>query len=213
MKLLLLEDVRKLGHVGDVVDVKAGYARNYLLPQRLATEPTDENMRAIEDKRKAAAAERARRLKEFNELAERMTDVSVTIEAAANEEGTLYGAVHAKDIAGALNAQGFPVRADQVMIDSPIRTLDNRMVTLEFTDELRTQVKVWVVREGGVAGGGEPEGAKPTEQAAEAAARAIGKRRQRRRCRGRRAPARHAARSRSRASPPRLDASGSCGNC
>lgn len=166
MKLLLLEDVRKLGHVGDVVDVKAGYARNYLLPQRLATEPTEANMKAIEEKRKAAAAERARRMREFSELVERMKDVSVTIEAAANEEGTLYGAVHAKDIASALNAQGFPVRADQVMLDTPIRTLDNRMVTLEFTDELSTQVKVWVVREGGVPGGGESEGAKPEEQPA-----------------------------------------------
>lgn len=166
MKLLLLEDVRKLGHVGDVVEVKAGYARNYLLPQRLATEPTEANMKAIEEKRKAAAAERARRLREFTELVERMKDVSVTIEAAANEEGTLYGAVHARDIASALNAQGFPVRADQVMLDTPIRTLDNRMVTLEFTDELRTQVKVWVVREGGVSGGGESEGAKPAEQPA-----------------------------------------------
>jgi large subunit ribosomal protein L9 len=166
MKLLLLEDVRKLGHVGDVVDVRAGYARNYLLPQRLATEPTEANMKAIEEKRKAAAADRARRMREFSELAERMKEVSVTIEAAANEEGTLYGAVHAKDIASALHAQGFPVRADQVMLDTPIRTLDNRMVTLEFTDELRTQVKVWVVREGGVPGGGESEGAKPAEQPA-----------------------------------------------
>ncbi len=166
MKLLLLEDVRKLGHVGDVVEVKPGYARNYLLPQRLATEPTEANMKAIEEKRRVAAADRARRLREFTDLAERMKDVSVTIEAAANEEGTLYGAVHAKDIASALNAQGFPVRADHVMLDSPIRTLDNRPVTLEFTDELRTQVKVWVVREGGVPGGGQPEGSQPAAEPA-----------------------------------------------
>ncbi len=152
MKLLLLEDIRKLGHVGDVVEVKPGYARNYLLPQRLATEPTEENIKAIEERRKAAAAERARRLREFTELAEQMKDVSVTIEAAANAEGTLYGSVHAKDIAAALNAQGFAVRAEHVLLDAPIRTLDNRMVTLEFTDDLRTQVKVWVVREGGAPG-------------------------------------------------------------
>lgn len=155
MKLLLLEDVRKLGHVGDVVEVKAGYARNYLLPQRLATEPTDENIKAIEDRKRSAAAARAKLLREFTELAERIKDASITIEAAANEEGTLYGGVHKKDIASALNAQGFPVLPDHVMLDTPIRTLDNRMVTLEFTDELRTQVKVWVVREGGVPSGGE----------------------------------------------------------
>jgi large subunit ribosomal protein L9 len=149
MRLLLLEDVRKLGHIGDVVEVKSGYARNYLLPQRLATEPTDENIKAIEDRRRAAAADRARKMKEFGDLAEKMKEVSVTIEAAANPEGTLYGGIHAKDIADALNAQGFPVRADHVLLPAPIRTLDNRLVTLEFTDEITVQVKVWVVREGG----------------------------------------------------------------
>lgn len=151
VKLLLLEDVRKLGHVGDVVEVRPGYARNYLLPQRLAAEPTEENLRAIEEKKKAAAADRARKMREFTELAASMQDVSVTIEAAANEEGTLYGAVHEKDIAAALHAQGYAVRADHVLLDAPIRTLDNRTVTIEFTDELRTQIKVWVVREGAVA--------------------------------------------------------------
>jgi large subunit ribosomal protein L9 len=160
MRLLLLEDVRKLGHVGDIVEVKPGFARNYLLPGRLATEPTEENIKAIEDRKKAAAAERAQKLREFSDLAAQMTDVSVTIEAAANPEGTLYGAVHEKEIAEALHAQGFAVRPEHVALDGPIRTLDNRLVTLEFTDEITAQVKVWVVREGGALDGdetGEPE--------------------------------------------------------
>jgi len=148
MRLLLLEDVRKLGHVGDVVDVSPGYARNYLLPRRLATAPTEENIRAIEDRKRAAAAERAARLKQYQDLVAQMQDVSVTIEAAANPEGTLYGAVHARDIAAALNAQGFPVLPEHVLLDAPIRTLDNRLVTLEFADDVTTQVKVWIVREG-----------------------------------------------------------------
>lgn len=149
MRLLLLEDVRKLGHVGDVVEVAPGYARNYLLPHHLATEPTEENIQAIEERRKQAAAERARKLQEFTALAEQMTDVSVTIEAAANPEGTLYGGVHEKDIADALNAQGFAVAPDHVVLETPIRTVDNRLVTVEFTDDISVQVKVWVVREGG----------------------------------------------------------------
>ena len=167
MQLLLLEDVRKLGHVGDVVEVKPGYARNYLLPHRLATEPTEENMKAIEEKRKHAAAERARRTKEFSELAAKMVDVSVTIEAAANPEGTLYGAVHQKDIAAALNAQGFAVLPDHVLLEAPIRTLDNRVVTLEFTEEITVPVKVWVVREGGSA---DEQSAEQSQSAAEPAA-------------------------------------------
>lgn len=149
MKVLLLSDVRKLGHLGDVVDVTPGYARNYLVPQRLATEPTDENIKSIEDARKHAAAQRAARLKEFEALVAQLKDVQVTIEAVANNEGTLYGSVGAKDIAAAMQTQGYPVLTEHVMLDRPIRTLDNRTIRLEFTDELSTSVKLWVVRAGG----------------------------------------------------------------
>ncbi len=171
MRLLLLQDVRKLGHLGDVVEVSAGYGRNFLLPQRLATEPTDENIKAIENREKSAAAERAMRNKRFAELVEQLKDVSVTIEAAANPEGTLYGSVGAKEIAAALHAQGFPILPEHVMLDAPIRTLDNRMVRLEFTDEITTEIKLWVVREGEAASGGEAgeagaEAGEPGEQPA-----------------------------------------------
>jgi ribosomal protein L9 len=131
MQLLLLKDVRKLGHVGDIVDVATGYARNYLIPQRLATAPTEANIQAIEEEKKRAAAGRARRLKEFETLAQQMTDVTVTVEAPANPEGTLYGSVGVK-----------------VLLDAPIRTLDNRTITLEFADEFTAQIKLWVVRAG-----------------------------------------------------------------
>ena len=150
MRLLLQKDVRKLGHVGDIVEVKAGYGRNCLLPQRLAVEPTDENIKAIGEEKKRAAAERARRLNEYRLLAEAVQDVSVTIEAAANPEGTLYGSVGAREIAEGLQALGHPVLPEQVALESPIRTLDNRLVTVEFTDEISAQVRLWVVREGGV---------------------------------------------------------------
>jgi large subunit ribosomal protein L9 len=148
MKVLLVKDVRKLGHLGDVVDVKPGYARNYLMPQRLAIEPTPENVKAIESDRVKAAVERARREKEFAELAEKMADVSITIEAAANDEGTLYGSVSARDIALALQQQGYPILPEHVMLEAPIRSLDKRMVKLEFTDHSTAQVKLWVVRQG-----------------------------------------------------------------
>ncbi|MFQ5807212.1 MAG: 50S ribosomal protein L9 [Phycisphaerae bacterium] len=148
MRLLLLKDVRKLGHIGDVVEVNTGYARNYLIPQLLAAEPTEENIKAVEQERKRAAAERAQRLKEFETLAEQMTGATATIEAAANPEGTLYGSVGPKEIAATLQAMGYPVRPEHVVLDRPIRTLDNRLVTLEFTDEITTQIKLWVVRAG-----------------------------------------------------------------
>jgi large subunit ribosomal protein L9 len=149
MELLLLKDVRKLGHVGDVVSVRPGYARNYLLPQLLATFPTPENLAAIEEEKQRAAAERALRNREFEQLVERLSEASVTIEASANPEGTLYGSVGSRDIAEALQAQGFEVLPQHVMLSAPIRSLDNVVVPLEFTDDIATQVKVWVVREGG----------------------------------------------------------------
>lgn len=148
MQLLLLKDVRRLGHVGDIVEVTTGYARNYLIPQRLATDPTEENIQAIEQEKKRAAAERARRLKQFETLAEQMADVTVTVEAPANPEGTLYGSVGAKEIAAALQVQGHPVLPEHVRLDTPIRTLDNLTVTLEFADDITAQIKLWVVRAG-----------------------------------------------------------------
>ena len=148
MQLLLLKDVRKLGHVGDVVEVSVGYARNYLIPQRLATDPTEENIKAIGDEKRRAAADRARCLKEFEILAEQMADVTATVEAPANPEGTLYGSVGAKEIAAALQGLGYPVLPEQVRLDAPIRTLDNRTVTLEFADDITAQIKLWVVRAG-----------------------------------------------------------------
>jgi large subunit ribosomal protein L9 len=158
MRLLLLKDIRKLGNLGDIVEVKAGYARNYLIPQRMATDPTEENIKAIEQDKKRAAAERAARLKVFTDLAEKLKEVQVTIEAAANPEGTLYGSVGRKEVADALHALGFAVRAEHIELDPPIRTLDNRAVTVRFTDELATEVKVWVVKEGGA------EHAEPAEE-------------------------------------------------
>lgn len=153
MELLLLKDVRKLGHLGDIVEVATGYARNCLIPQLLATWPTEENIQAIEADKKVAASERAKRLKEFELLAEQVADASITIEAAANPEGTLYGSVGAKDIADALNAQGFAVLPEHVALDAPIRSLDNLAITLNFADEVTAQIKLWVVRAGTAEGG------------------------------------------------------------
>jgi len=157
MRLLLLRDVPKLGYLGDVVEVKPGYARNYLLPQGLATEPTEENIRAIQEAKKRAAAERAARLKQYRELAEQLREVQVTIEAQANPEGTLYGSVGPRDIAEALKEMGYPVKPEQIRLDAPIRTLDNRTVDVHFAEDIEAQVKVWVVRAGEVAGEGSPE--------------------------------------------------------
>ncbi len=149
MKLLLQEDVKNLGYIGDVVDVKEGYARNYLLPQRIAALPTDSNIKKIEEARVAAAEQRRLRKEEQVALAARLADFEVTIKAAVNAEGVLYGSVGPREIAAALRQEGHSVEADQVKLLDPIRHLDNVVVPVHFTDDVTAEVKVWVVREAG----------------------------------------------------------------
>ncbi len=147
MKLLLCKTVDKLGIVGDVVDVAAGYGRNYLVPYGLATTPTEGNMRRLAEARRVAEEDRSRARAELEALAARMTDVEVTIRAKANEDGVLYGSVSARDIADALAEDQFFLKAEQILLDHPIRHLENMMVDVRLAQDLRTQVKVWVVRD------------------------------------------------------------------
>ena len=141
MKLLLKQDIAKLGIVGDVVNVSAGYARNYLLPQKMAMAPTEANMKRLAETRKHAEKKRRLAREAMEREAQKLADVEVTITAAANEDGVLYGSVGRKEIAAALHDDGH-----QVVLEHPLRQLDSVMVEVRFTDEIRAQVKVWVVR-------------------------------------------------------------------
>ncbi len=147
MKLLLCKNIEKLGIVGDIVDVLPGYGRNYLLPSGLATEPTQGNIRALADARKHAELERSRARAELAALAERMKDVEITIRARANETGMLYGSVGRKEIVTALAEDGYYLKEEQVALVHPIKQLDNTEVELKFGDDLRSSIKVWIVRE------------------------------------------------------------------
>jgi large subunit ribosomal protein L9 len=147
MKLLLCKNVEKLGIVGDIVEVTAGYARNYLVPQGLATEPTEANVRALAEARRMAEQERIHEREQLKSLAKRLEDVEVTIRARANEEGVLYGSVGRKEVAAALMEEGYPVAEDQLLLSTPIRHLDNVAVDVKLADDLTSSVKVWVVRE------------------------------------------------------------------
>lgn len=147
MKLLLRQDVPKLGMVGDVVEVSTGYARNYLIPHRLAIEPTQANMKAIEAARREAAERRAKMAADRKAAAERLDGVEVTISAAANEVGHLYGSVGRREIARALTDEGHAVSPDMIEIAEPFRQLDSVTVPVRFDEELVSNVKVWIVRE------------------------------------------------------------------
>ncbi|HEY3243716.1 MAG TPA: 50S ribosomal protein L9 [Phycisphaerae bacterium] len=146
MKLLLRKDIPTLGIVGDVVEVSAGYARNYLLPHHLATEPTDANMKALAEERRRSEERRAARVAAMQAAAEKLRDVEVTIAAAANEDGVLYGSVGPREIAAALRDEGHDVEPGQVRLHTPIRNLDSRVVEVVLAEDITANVKVWVVR-------------------------------------------------------------------
>jgi large subunit ribosomal protein L9 len=145
MKLLLREDVRDLGSAGDIVEVKAGYARNYLLPKRLAVEPNAPNIKRVELERTDREKRRQQQLESLKELAQRMSQASVSIKAKANELGHLFGSVTEEHIADALAAEGFPVKPEQVALAAPIRTLDKFRVPIRLAEGIEAQVDVWVV--------------------------------------------------------------------
>jgi large subunit ribosomal protein L9 len=149
MKLLLRRDVYKVGLAGDVVEVKDGYARNYLLPEHLAVAPTKANMKKVEEDKRRAEEERRLLRVALEQRAARLEGVEVTISAACNVEGHLYGSVGRREVAAALRDEGHDVEPKQVQLHDPIRQLDTVTVPVIFADDLTVDVKVWVVRETG----------------------------------------------------------------
>jgi large subunit ribosomal protein L9 len=144
VKLLLKESIKHVGKVGDIVDVSPGYARNYLLPKDLAVEPTPNNVKKIEARRKEIERIEAERLAAQAALIKKLGGVEVTLERRANEQGHLYGAVSATDIAKSLQAQGYEVEPDDVLLPGKLDQINNYTVKVKFADELETDLKVWV---------------------------------------------------------------------
>lgn len=147
MKLLLRKDIHKLGLCGDIVEVSSGYARNYLLPHHLALTPTKANLKAIEEDKKIAAAERARIRELLLQTAKRLGGAEVTISAACTPDGRLYGSVGPREIAHALIQEGHSVHPDQVKMSQNIKEVGSQEVSVVLSDDIRTAIKVWVVAE------------------------------------------------------------------
>jgi large subunit ribosomal protein L9 len=145
VELLLAEDVPALGKQGEIVQVRAGYARNYLLPQGLATVATDHNKRMVEKHRSKLAELEKERLAELKKLADAISKYSVTIEAHANEEGHLYGSIGAADISKSLRSASFDVAPESVRLEGPLKELAMYTVKIQLHADVETEVKVWVV--------------------------------------------------------------------
>ncbi len=144
MKVLLCSDIEKLGWLGDIVDVKNGYARNYLIPQGLATVPTEANIKSLADE-KARRAEARRLVREQKErLVTSVQDAEVVLTAKANEQGHLFGSVTERDIAQNLRQQGFDVADEMIKMDGHIKELGVSEVTVRAAADLTATVRVVV---------------------------------------------------------------------
>jgi large subunit ribosomal protein L9 len=144
MQIILQEDIEKLGHRGDVVTVKPGYARNFLLPRNLAIEATAGNMKAIERIRTALAKKTATELDAAQKQAELLSGVSLNFK---RENDQMFGSVTSGDIADALAAQGFSVEKRQIQLAEPIKSISSNDVTIKVFRDVTAHIKVTVEKE------------------------------------------------------------------
>jgi large subunit ribosomal protein L9 len=147
MEVILREDIEKLGNRGEVVKVAPGFARNFLLPKRLAVPATDANKKIVEQERQAHLRKEAKVKGEAEDLSKMLTGVTVTISQKAGEQDQLFGSVTAKDVADALAAQNFTIDRRKIQLDEPIRQLGEFKVPVKLHRDVTAEVTVIVVRE------------------------------------------------------------------
>jgi large subunit ribosomal protein L9 len=147
MEIILRQAVENLGKTGDVVNVKPGYARNYLLPHGLAYEATPGNLKRIQQERARLEAAESDRRSTAQGLAEKLEQVSVTFSARVGEEGKLFGSVTATDIAQQLEAQGYHIEKRQIDLHEPIKALGVYRVPIRLHADVKPEVRVWVIKQ------------------------------------------------------------------
>jgi len=147
MEVILREDIEKLGSRGQVVKVADGFARNYLLPRRLAVPATEANRKIVEQERQAALRREAKEKAAAEELARMLAGIVLTTTQKAGEADQLFGSVTAKDIAELLEKQGYQIDRRKILLDHPIKTLGEHKVTLRLHREVSVEITVNVNRE------------------------------------------------------------------
>jgi large subunit ribosomal protein L9 len=147
MEIILRQAVENLGAPGDVVKVKSGYARNYLLPHGLAYEATPGNLKRIQQERDRLEAAENERRAAASTVAERLEQVSLTFSARVGEEGKLFGSVTSADIQQQLEAQGFHIEKRQIDLHEPIKALGVYRVPIRLHADVKPEVRVWVIKQ------------------------------------------------------------------
>lgn len=146
VKVILLQRVAKLGHIGDVVKVRPGFARNYLFPKKIALRATEENMKYFEERKVHIEAANAESRAEAQKIADKVGAFSITLVRQASEKGQLYGSVTARDIAVAIKEQGVSVSAGQINLNMPIKMLGVYEFSVDLHPEVSVAVKLSVAK-------------------------------------------------------------------
>jgi large subunit ribosomal protein L9 len=147
MEVILREDVEKLGSRGQVVKVAPGFARNFLLPKKLAVAATESNKKIVEQERQAHLRREAKEHADAADLGKMMNGVTVTVAQKAGENDQLFGSVTAKDIADLLEKQGYNIDRRKILLDSPIRTLGEHKVPVRLHRDVTAEINVNVKKE------------------------------------------------------------------
>jgi large subunit ribosomal protein L9 len=147
MKVILRQNHNKLGNIGDVVDVKDGFARNYLIPRSIAFRATEGNLKALEQEKKSLARKEEKVVQDSEKLAAQLGSVSLTITMKVGEDDKLFGAVTSQMIADSLTEKGYSIDKRIIELEEPIKTLGIFEVPVKLHAKVSAKVKVWVVRE------------------------------------------------------------------
>lgn len=146
MEVILNQDVDKLGKSGTIVKVKAGFARNFLIPNGLALPLTPANLKKLEQDKLKKTLQIEKVKKESESLKERLAAISLTITALTKEEDALFGSVTSQDIADALKEEGLDIDKNSIILDEPIKSLGIYEIPIRLNPEVTAQIKVWVVK-------------------------------------------------------------------
>jgi len=146
MRIILREEVDNLGKPGEVVSVREGYGRNYLLPRGMAVPATEKDEARLAHEKRAITARAAKLAKELQSEADRLSQVSISVSRAVGEGDKLYGSVTSRDIAEALAEQGVKVDSRKIQLDEPLRNLGMSEVPIKLGRDTVAKIKVWVVK-------------------------------------------------------------------
>lgn len=146
MKVILKDDIKSIGKAWEVVDVKDGFARNYLIPNNLAIVATSENLKRIENEKKKKDEQSAREKKDAELLADKIANLSCTVQANAGEEDKLFGSITGEDIANVLLNEGIKVDKKHIIFDEPVKKLGVHQVKVRLHPEVTANLKFWVVK-------------------------------------------------------------------